>query len=221
MIRQGIDKNLSVGKVLMEEDMDARVLQMWSKKELNADRFYQTGFETILFNQSKDFALETVLSSVVPWDKELLILNSLDTPIEPRGVGIHPETLSHNITLCDLGSMELLVQSRPRLSYILLNIPDVQTLADNVLKQLLQIISRNKLTLIVNCDLEVTALNDRFMGAIDFMVGKLHKLRSFVVARRSKLVATEGNSRKLNMDLHAYWQLSLSKRNAFLEPMVS
>ena len=98
MIRQGIDKNLSVGKVLMEEDMDAKVLQMWSKKELNADRFYQTGFETILFNQSKDFALETVLSSVVPWDKELLILNSLDTPIEPRRVGIHPETLSHNIT---------------------------------------------------------------------------------------------------------------------------
>ena len=43
MIRQGIDKNLSVGKVLMEEDMDAKVLQMWSKKELNADRFYQIG----------------------------------------------------------------------------------------------------------------------------------------------------------------------------------
>ena len=58
----------------MEEEMDAKVLQMWSRKEINSSRFYLTGYEPIFFNRSKDFALESVLASVIPGTRNCLYL---------------------------------------------------------------------------------------------------------------------------------------------------
>ncbi|MCA1744908.1 MAG: hypothetical protein LC643_04225, partial [Bacteroidales bacterium] len=215
----GNEKYLSVEKVLMEDEMDTKVLQMWSKREISAGRFYQTGFETILFNQDKSFALETVLSSIIHWDKGLLVLNSGATDLNFNALALFFDIHNHNSHHLDFPAIEMLIRTQHSLSHVLLNLSDAEALTDSDLEQLLQLINRRKLTLIVNCDSEVDGLNDRFMGAIDFMIGKTHSQRSFVIARRSKLVQAEGNSRNLNNDLYAYWQWSVRHRNAVIEPM--
>jgi hypothetical protein len=219
MMNPGIEKHLSFGNVLMEEEMDTKVLQMWSKREISAGRFYQTGFETLLFDQDKSFALETVLSSIIHWDKGLLVLNTGATDLNFNALAVFFDIHNHHTHHLDFPAIEQLIQAQHSLSHVLLNLSDAETLSDSDLEQLLQLINRRKLTLIVNCDSEVDGLNDRFMGAIDFMVGKIHNQRSFVVARRSKLVQAEGNSRTLNKDLYAYWQWSVRHRNAIIEPM--
>jgi hypothetical protein len=219
MMNPGIEKHLSIGKVLMEEEMDTKVLEMWSKREIIAGRFYQTGFETILFDQDKNFALETVLSSIIQWDKALLVLNSGATDLNLNALAVFFDVINHNPHHLDFPAIGQQIQAQHSLTHLLLNLSDAEALSDSDLEQLLQLITRRKLTLIVNCDAVVHGLNDRFMGAIDFMVGKIHDQRSFVVARRSKLVQAEGNSRNLNKDLYAYWQWSVRHRNAVLEPM--
>jgi hypothetical protein len=220
MMNPGIEKHLSNSKVLMEEEMDTEVLQMWSKQEISAGRFYQTGFETILFEQNKIFALETVLSSIIQWDKSLLVLNSGTTDLNFNALAVFFDIINHQTHQLDFPVIEQLIHRQHSLTHVLLNLSDAESLSDADLDQLLQLINRRRLTLIVNCDAMVHGLNDRFMGAIDFMVGKIHQSeRSFVVARRSKLVQAEGNSRNLNKDLYAYWQWSVRHRNAVLEPM--
>jgi hypothetical protein len=219
MMNSAIENHLSVGNPLMEEEMDTQVLQMWSKKEIIAGRFYQTGFETIHFEQDKNFALETVLSSIINWDKGLLVLNSGVTNLNFSALSVFFDIVNQKTDHLDFPVIEQLIHSRYSLTHVLLNLSDAEALSDNDLEQLLQLINRRKLTLIVNCDSMVYGLNDRFMGAIDFMVGKVHSQHSFVVARRSKLVQAEGNSRNLNKDLYAYWQWSVRHRNAILEPI--
>lgn len=219
MMNPDIEKHLSVGNLLMEEEMDTQVLQMWSKKEIIAGRFYQTGFETIHFEQDKNFALETVLSSVIHWDKALLVLNSGVTDLNFNALSVFFDIIHHPSDHLDFPVIEQYLHTQHSLTHVLLNLSDTETLSDSDLEQLLQLINRRKLTLIVNCDSQVHGLNDRFMGAIDFMVGKIQHQRSFVIARRSKLVQAEGNSRNLNKDLYAYWQWSVRHRNAIIEPM--
>lgn len=217
----GIEKHLSVSKVPMEEEIDVKVLQMWSKQEISASRFYQTGYETILFDQDKNFALETVLSSIIHWDKALLVLNTGTADLNFNVLSVFFDILNHNTHPLDFPAIEQLIGRQYNLTHVLLKVSDAEALSDTHVEQLIQLINRRKLTLIVSCDSMVHGLNDRFMGAIDFMVGNIHSSeRSFVVARRSKLVQAEGNSRNLNKDLYAYWQWSVRHRNAVLEPMV-
>lgn len=221
MNKPGIMQNLSLGRELMEEEMDTKVLQMWSRKEINSSRFYLTGYEPILFNRSKDFALESVLASVIPWDKELLILNPERMEHTHEIDNLHPEAVVHTLSHDDVRTMESLISSRRSVAYLLINQPEELASDLNLLDRILSLVRRNRMTLIVNCDKTARGINDIFMGAIDFMIGSLDDMRSFVMARRSKLVGIEGNSRKLNLDLHAFWQLCLRKRNAIIEPMVS
>ena len=55
---------------------------------------------------------------------------------------------------------------------------------------------------------------------IDYLVGNLiSSLSSFVLARRNKLVQTEGNARSLSKDLHNLWQQTLRNRRREIEPM--
>ncbi|MBI9015579.1 MAG: hypothetical protein JEZ08_25395, partial [Clostridiales bacterium] len=61
---------------------DQGLMALMSRQQLSAETFYLTGYETMTFNRNLDFALETVLSSVVPFEKELLIISNDDTNIK-------------------------------------------------------------------------------------------------------------------------------------------
>lgn len=213
---------LTMGTVLVDDAMDARILGMWSKREVN-EGFYKTGFETILFNRPGSFALETVLSSVMTWDKELLIagpcatLDLLDKRTAGYGFHVHLCAISHD----SWNAIDEMLILNPGITHLLLNISSSSIINSQEIFRLLNLIENYRLTLIVNCQSEVDGINDQFLNAIDFMVAEHESDEpgSFVVARRSKLVQTEGNARNFTFDLYTYWQHSLRNRNAIIEPM--
>jgi len=218
MMYPGNNNFMQAGKVLLEEEMDSQVLQMWSKTDIRSDRFYQTGFETIVFDHESSYALATVLASVFNWEQEMVLMTRSGQDGEDT-LDLRGEGRLHHLPLGDLQALEQIVTQRRLLSGILLQIESSEALSDQLIDQLLLLTARHKLTLIVHCEGPTQALNDRFHGGIDYMVGSLSPQRSFVVARRSKLVQTEGNSRSFNLDLYASWQRSMARRNAIIEPM--
>jgi hypothetical protein len=209
--------------LLVEDGLDAHVIRMWSKREFTTSRFYQTGFETIVFNKDRTFAIETVLSSVVTLDDEILIagfgnsLNELERKATQQGIVFH----RYNWFTDGWNRLDEVVTANPKISKILIGI-DAETEVDDIpVEALLSVAAKRKTGLIVYCETSVDGLNDRFKGAIDFMIGECdcYTKHSFVVARRSKLVQTEGVSRSFHFDLYGYWQWSMRKRNSIIEPM--
>ncbi len=213
----------SMSSVLIEDCLDPHVMRMWSAREFAKDMFYQTGFETILFNKNRSFALETVLSSVISWDDEVLIvgfgaiLGEMESKADSQGVFYQ----SYNWVIDGWSSLENVIEANGNIKKILIGIEAETEVDDIPIEKLLALATKNKIGIIVYCQTDVDGLNDRFKGAIDFMIGECdcHPHRSFVVARRSKLVQTEGVSQSFNFDLYAYWQWSMRNRNSIIEPM--
>lgn len=211
------------GNVLADDGPDSKMIRMWSKREFAENRFYQTGFETILYTKGRTFALETVLSSVVTLDDEILIagfgstLDELENKALEQGIVYH----RYNWFLDGWSNLDEVVSSNRNISKILIGIDAETDVEDIPVEELLAVAAKRKTGLIVYCETDVDGLNDSFKGAIDFMIGECdcHPLRSFVVARRSKLVQTEGVSRSFNFDLYRYWQWSMRHRNSIIEPM--
>lgn len=209
--------------VLSDESLDNKVIRMWSKREVDATQFYQTGFETLLFKKDRRFALETVLSSVVSIDDQVLIAG-FGVPLEEMINKAEALSLDYQSFNWFSGGWSRLLQiigSSRQLNTILIGI-DAQTEVNDIpVEELVAAASQTKSRLIVYCETDVDGLNDQFKNAIDFMIGECdcHPHQSFVVARRSKLVQTEGVSRSFNLNLYNYWQWSMRKRNPVIEPM--
>ena len=211
------------GNTLSNNLLDNRVIQKWSNHDYNASRFYTTGFETILFSKETSFVLETVLASSVSWDREILIAgNSKSVENLYRTVSKQNLT-SHcfNWSSDNWDDFENNLSRCSNVTHLLVGI-DSETSMDTVpIKKLLQLATKNRYSLIVYCDTEVTGINDIFDGAIDYMIGSVSEdpLLSFVVARRNRLVQTEGKTRTFGKDLYLFWQWSVRDRGAYIEPM--
>ena len=211
------------GNTLAEKSMDSNLMQMWSESDHNMSRFYTTGFETILFNRDHSFVLETVLASSVGWDNEIIIVGNHDSLGKLSKIA-NKQNLTHHC----LGwfsekwdDFENGLPSYNDVSHILIGIDSETDLRHIPVKKLLQLSARHKFSLIVYCDTSVTGLNDLFEGSIDYMIGGLEvePIQSFVVARRSRLVQTEGKSNCFNLDLHSFWQWTMRNREPIIEPM--
>jgi hypothetical protein len=211
------------GNSLADNALDSNVIQMWSKKDHNVSRFYTTGFETILFNKDHSFVLKSVLSSTISWGKELLITGN-SSSIEKLSKSAEEQNLTFLCFDWNSGNwddLEKSLSNRQDISHLLVGI-DSNTSIDQIpVSKLLMILAKHKLSLIVYCDVQVTGLNDYFGGAIDYMIGGINSEPplSFVVARRSRLVQTEGNSDSFNLDLYSFWQWSVRNRASGIEPM--
>jgi hypothetical protein len=211
------------GNTLSENMMDNNVLQMWSKRDCNLSRFYTTGFESILFNKDKSFVLETVLSSSVSWDSEILIVGN-DKSVEKLSKIAKKQNLNYHCLDWFSDDREKIVNNLSKYSeitHLLIEINTDTSLEQVQIKNLLQLASKNKYSLIVYCDTDVTGINDTFDGAIDYMIGGIEEqpFMSFVVARRNRLVQTEGNSSNFSNNLYLLWQMSLRNRARYIEPM--
>jgi len=211
------------GNSLSENPIDDNVMQMWSNRDYNLSRFYTTGFETIMFNKDQLFALETVLASTVAWDNEILIAGNRNS-IEKLCMVVDKQNLTYSCL--DWSSecwneIDNYLSAYSGVTHLLVGIDSLTSTENIPVNKLLQLASKNKLTLIVYCDIPVTGLNDIFNGAIDYMIGSssVEPPESFLVARRNKLVQTEGKSRSFNMDLYTYWQWSMRDRTSIIEPM--
>ena len=221
MNRNKTEKNNLFSTTLAESHLDANVMQMWSRRQYDAAPFYTTGFESILFNRENSFVLETVLASSVNYDKAVLIagsgksMNKLKDMVAAQNLTFHCFDWSSD----GWDDFENKVSEIPNISHLLVGIDSETAIKDIPVDKLLNLASKRRYSLIAYCDTIVDGLNDIFNGAIDFMIGVLNNLRSFVVARRSRLVQTEGNSKCFNRDLYSYWQWTMRDRKSLIEPM--
>ncbi len=210
--------------LLQDKEVEKNVLTtITNKNEITPDNFYQTGYECISFKKNSIFALEAVLASVVPMDKSVVILNS--------GSNSTPtvETcLKHNISFkivdftnnhIDFTSLEELLNSS-NFSHICISLSDSPSLKDIDLLRLKDITEKSNTDIFLYYSGDIMNLNRIRKYKIDYLVGNLiSSLSSFVLARRNKLVQTEGNARSFSKDLHSLWQQTLRTRRREIEPM--
>jgi len=221
MNRYEPEKSNMFNTTLAESHLDSKVIQMWSRHQYDSAPFYTTGFETILFNRENSFVLETVLASSVNYDNEVLIVSygksmtKLKSMVAAQNLIFHCFDWSSDVW----DDFENKISKTPNISHILIGIDSETAVKDIPVEKLLNLASKRRYSLIAYCDTIVDGLNDIFNGAIDFMIGILNNLRSFVVARRSRLVQTEGNSRCFNRDLYSYWQWTMRDRKPLIKPM--
>lgn len=209
--------------LLTEESFQSKISELWSEGALKSDRFYQTGYETILYNQNIFFAMETVMSSVISWDKEVLIIGPRKNCNEFKALAKNHSINGH--TLCDANitgpKVTTILKFFPQISHVIIHVDSAQWLQTSNFKEIVQIAVNTGKDVIVTSTFQLAKLTDWFKSMVSFMVGCLNTIdkKSFVVARRNKLVQTEGNARNSRLDLYGYWQWSMRNRTPIIEPM--
>jgi len=211
--------------VMVNDLPDQGLMALMSRQQLSAETFYLTGYETMTFNRNLDFALETVLSSVVPFEKELLIISNDDTNIKIIKL-CEKHMVNYTIVSMPTASeewdeLEKIFTNYRQFSHVLVS-GDVSS--DSQLSHLLQLgsyLENSRIGLILHCNKKPMILSDVRAIGVDYMIcnGLSCSVSSVVLANRSRLVQTEGTSRNSMFDLHGYWQRTLHRRKSGIEPM--
>jgi hypothetical protein len=204
------------------EHLNLSIINMWTCDPIHPEQFYRTGFETILFNHNRQSGLSCVLSSVVPSDKEIVIAGQ-------QGLGDVVEVaerfdIPHIVFDASPGEIPLVetfLSSRSDVSHLVLVIEYNDAEVEKYIRHLRSVLDYKGIDLILYCTSFVESINDRTNGSVDYLIGGWDEFpdNSFVVARRNRLVQTEGNSRSLHFDLHASWQWGLKGRGPSILPM--
>ncbi len=211
--------------LIHDKEVEKNVLTTISNKnEITPDNFYQTGYECISFKKNSIFALEAVLASVVPMDKSVVILNSGSNSLPTIKT-----CLKHNISFkivdlinnhIDFNSLGRLLNSSSNFSHLCISLSESTSLEDIDLLRLTDITEKSNTGIFLYYSGDIMNLNRIRKYKIDYLVGNLiSSLSSFVLARRNKLVQTEGNARSFSKDLHSLWQQTLRTRPREIEPM--
>ena len=204
------------------EDLNASIINMWTRDQIHPAQFYRTGFETIFFNHNRQYALKCVLSSAVPGDKEIVIVGK--GPLDEVVAGANQFDIPNLVfegAPDEISLVESVLGSGSSVSHFVLVIGKDDGEIEEYINHLLPILNFKGIELILYCNTSVQSVNDRSNGAVDYMIGGWDEYQenSFVVARRNKLVQTEGHSRSLNFDLYASWQWCLQGRGSNIAPM--
>ncbi|PRZ01201.1 hypothetical protein DFO77_101173 [Marinilabilia salmonicolor] len=204
------------------EHLNQSVINMWTHMPIHPEQFYRTGFETIFFETNRNLALRCVLSSVVPAEKEIIVAGTgnLSAVTEAASFFDIPHIVFHS-PVEELTLMETLVSVQINVSHIVLVMDGDDSDIDQYIRHLRPLLDVKKIELIIYCTSSVDKIHDRTNGAVDYFIGGWDELpdKSFAVARRNRLVQTEGNSRSSDFDLYASWQWRLKERGANILPM--
>lgn len=212
--------------VVVDSMVNNGLMSLMSQQPISKEHFYLTGFETITFNRSRHFALETVLNSTVPFEKDLLILSNGPINNEIEEVcelhGVNAERIDFPRSTEEWGHLDSLLSGFSRFSHVLYSIEEYDETNLDQLISLSKHLNKKHVGLIVNCRNNSVELADVKKADIDYLIcnGMGCSITSVVLARRSKLVQTEGVSRSYTHDLYAFWQKSLRNRKSVIEPMV-
>ncbi|MCU4154823.1 hypothetical protein J1N10_02475 [Carboxylicivirga sp. A043] len=212
-------------KIELDDVVDKELISLMTKTSINPEDFYLTGYETISFKRTREFALETVISSVIPFDKDLLIVanNSDDLHIQKlcNLYGVNSTIVALPTSEDELEAAISAFQQQSVFSHILVSSDVNQPEGKELIRKLANQLSKTSIKMIVHCrrgpmDLsEVSDLNIAYMVSN----GLSSFISSVVIARRSQLVQTEGISRNSNFDLYNYWQKTLYGRKSGIKPM--
>jgi hypothetical protein len=212
-------------KIELDDVVDRELISLMTKTSINPEDFYLTGYETISYKRTREFALETVISSVIPFDKDLLIVanNSDDLHIQKlcKLYGVSSTIITLLEADEELEAVISAFQQENMYSHILISTDVNQPESKELIRKVSNELNKTSIKMIVQCrrgpmDLsEVSELNIAYMisnGISSF-------ISSVVIARRSQLVQTEGISRNEKLDLYNYWQKTLYGRKPGIKPM--
>ncbi|WP_430810607.1 MULTISPECIES: hypothetical protein [unclassified Carboxylicivirga] len=212
-------------KIELDDVVNHELIALMTQNPIHPDDFYLTGYETISFKRTREFALETVLSSVVPLDKELLIIANNYDDLHLHKLCESYEVSSNIVSLPTADdALQGLIHQYHQLnlySHILISCDVNDPVERMQLRQIASALQKTTLRLIVHCRRNPLRLHEINELNIAYMVfnGTGRYISSVVVANRSQLVQTEGSSRSDKMDLHEYWQKTLQRRHAAIKPM--
>lgn len=212
-------------KIELDDVVNRELISLMTKNPISPEDFYLTGYETICFKRTREFALETVISSVIPFDKDILVVanNTDDLHIQKlcKIYGVNSTLVQLPEAAMELEAAISAFEQQHCYSHILISC-DVNTPeCKDKIRQLANELSKTSIKLIVHCrrnpmDLkEVSELNVAYMVCN----GQSSYISSIVLARRSQLVQTEGTSRNGQLDLYSYWQKTLFGRKSGIKPM--
>ncbi len=192
---------------------------------LISDKTNISGYEAISFRKEAMFALEVVLSSIVSFNDELVVLGEAS-----GNKSIADICDKHQLSYLDFSKQQIenqienlasLLQINKHVSSVLLVLSS--DISETIISVIADICSVYKVDLLIFtkgvCKLNVTNL----LGwGVNFLVSSpnLQEHNSIVIARRSSLVKTEGISRYFRYDLYSYWQRSIRSRNSHIQPLV-
>lgn len=212
-------------KIELDDVFDSGLISIMTKSIVNPESFYLTGYETISFKRTREFALETVLASVVPLEKDIIIISNNIDDLRLKRLcsyhGVSSEIIKKPLSFAEWEEFGLIVSNYRQYSHILVSV-DVNSEEDmNNLRKMATLVDNMKIGLIVHCRRQPMELNDVKKLSIDYMIcnGTNSDISSIVLAQRNRLVQIEGNARNIKMDLYKYWQSTLYGRNSLIEPM--
>jgi hypothetical protein len=212
--------------ILSEATTDKTTIALLEDNDLTPDNFYLTGFEAISFNRKKSFAVETVLSSVASFDSEVLVLNTGDRSFAVSALcdklHIANRVIGLDDLLGDAAKLKDTLAKNRQISHLIVCEDDTFALQTEQLKRFGEMASKYNLDLIVECARKPLSIRQAVEFGISFLVSPLlgYANKSFILARRSRLVQSEGRSRTMVHDLYRYWQRIVARRTHAIEPMV-
>ncbi len=218
-------QNILPEQIELDDVVDKDLISLMTKTPIKPEDFYLTGYETISFKRTREFALEAVLASVVPFEKDLLIVANNSDDLHIQRLCKLYDVSNTLIKLPEIKEeLEILVSTlaqEQRYSHILISC-DISTCEQKELIRLLaNALKKTTIKLIVHCRREPMDLNDVSELNIAYLIcnGMSSYISSVVLARRSQLVQTEGISRNYYFDLYNYWQKTLYNRKPGIKPM--
>jgi len=190
---------------------------------LDSDQFYLSGYEAISLKHNNEFSLKTVLNSTISFDNELLIIqNSASEIITQLCNEINVSYISKELGECS--DFESCIESNKQASHVIICFNNNEVIDYTLLENLNSACSKHKRELIIYISsTETPNINKIINLGIAYTICSNMSLSSYsyVVAKRSCLVKTEGCSNSFTYDLYSYWQQSLNNRKSFIKPLVS
>jgi aspartate aminotransferase-like enzyme len=210
--------------ILNDKNTEKEILeQVFDNQKITPDNFYRTGYEYIPFARERRFALETVITSVVDLNRNIIIFDSGKESSLPVEIclknDIKYSIVNAKDNKADIGLLERLLSDSGTFSHVCISLTN-ESLYNFDLGETIKLISRNNLGIIIDYSGDVKNLVDIDINSFDFLASNTNKDDvSFVAARRSKLVQTEGNARSYSMDLYGFWQETLKSRHRAIRPV--
>jgi 2-aminoethylphosphonate-pyruvate transaminase len=175
-------------------------------------------YECVLMQGSGTFAIESVISSVIPRDGKLLVLVNgaygRRIALMARVHGIETETMEtpENRKLSPQAVSERLAAT-PGITHVAVIHCETTTGIVNPIEAIGEIVERAGAVYIVDAMSSFGAIPvDLAAVRIDFLISSANKCIEgvpgfgFVLARRSRLLEAKGQARTLSLDLHAQWK---------------
>lgn len=183
---------------------------------LHEEHFYMTGFEGIRVDNDYNSVYEVVIASMIGYNNELLVIGNNEQSAAWRRTC---KALDVTVSTIDVDedlavAVDAILAANRNITHILCS----QEVSARDLNKIGQLSRQYRRSIIVDNSSESFTMADIDKYNIDFLVCPQTE-GSLIVARRSKLVQTEGNARCSSNDLYAIWQNGLASRQSTLEPM--